>query len=347
MSHDEGIEDRRDKTDGDSDRSDDVHHEESVDRDAPPQATDQGVEPPPVCDEYELRPVDAAPAPAKPRIWTIGALLLVGVVVYFIAVAVGLLTSMGIHVLASGTLPGEYELLSSNVTQLLMVLFGHGSILALVVAAALASPRPWHHRLGFVKPAISWWAMIPFVLGSFAFAWIDLFVLALFFERPSDHLMEMMETFSELRGPSIIPAVAAIGLLVGLSEEALCRGYIQMRLVRRWGALVGIGVSSVIFGAIHIDPQHVLVAAISGVWFGVLAWRTASVWPPVICHAAFNSLSVIGSSFDDQTGATTYRDMLAETTPFSIAFGIVCGASLVMSIWLLIRCKPRPEPVLG
>jgi len=76
----------------------------------------------------------------------------------------------------------------------------------------------------------------------------------------------------------------------GFVEELLFRGYVQRRLLRRWRPFGAILFASVAFAIAHLDPLHVVFALPLGIWFGIIAWRTGSIWPGVVCHAFINFL---------------------------------------------------------
>jgi membrane protease YdiL (CAAX protease family) len=88
----------------------------------------------------------------------------------------------------------------------------------------------------------------------------------------------------------VAPYLLFISLAPGLSEEMLFRGYAQQRLIERWGGWTAILVTSMIFAIIHVDPHTVVFAFPVGIWLGLMAWRSGSVWPGVIAHAAINGL---------------------------------------------------------
>jgi membrane protease YdiL (CAAX protease family) len=93
-----------------------------------------------------------------------------------------------------------------------------------------------------------------------------------------------------MHGGIAIPFILFIALAPGVAEEFLFRGYIQRRLARRWGMWAGVLITSLLFGVMHIMPHTVLFAFVLGIWLGLMAWRTDSVWPGVICHALVNGL---------------------------------------------------------
>ncbi|MCA9238851.1 MAG: CPBP family intramembrane metalloprotease, partial [Planctomycetales bacterium] len=82
--------------------------------------------------------------------------------------------------------------------------------------------------------------------------------------------------------------VLLIALSPGFVEELLFRGYIQGRLLQRWRPAWAIGVTSVLFGLVHVAPHTVVLATVLGVWLGIVAWRTGSIVPTIVCHAFVN-----------------------------------------------------------
>jgi len=84
----------------------------------------------------------------------------------------------------------------------------------------------------------------------------------------------------------------AISLVPGVAEELFFRGVVQRSLVARIGAPAGIGLSSLIFGAFHLEPAQAIGAAIVGVPLGFLVWRTGSLIPAMLAHAVNNALAL-------------------------------------------------------
>jgi hypothetical protein len=86
--------------------------------------------------------------------------------------------------------------------------------------------------------------------------------------------------------------VAVLVLLGPFAEELFFRG-LGVRVLVRYGGLLAILVTGVIFGLVH----GLLGALPPLVLFGIgLAWvrlRSASVWPAFIGHAAYNGLGIL------------------------------------------------------
>jgi membrane protease YdiL (CAAX protease family) len=67
------------------------------------------------------------------------------------------------------------------------------------------------------------------------------------------------------------------------------RGYMQQRLVDRWGPAIGIVVTSIVFGIVHVMPHSIAAAMPLGFWFGYVAWRSGSIFPAMLCHFFVNA----------------------------------------------------------
>ncbi len=104
------------------------------------------------------------------------------------------------------------------------------------------------------------------------------------FIRPSTMLPSPLE---------IVGRVIAIFLFVALPEEILFRGVIHRYLERvlRWSQLATLILSSVIFGAAHLNnPPNVgyyfILATLAGIFYGRTFLRTGKVVPAAIVHLA-------------------------------------------------------------
>ena len=92
---------------------------------------------------------------------------------------------------------------------------------------------------------------------------------------------------SELRWPAFIVIV-----VVGpFAEETFFRGFLFAGLVRRFGNVSSVAISSVIFAVAHVDPALIGPAFLSGSVFALVYWRTGSVWPAILAHTAQNAVA--------------------------------------------------------
>ena len=104
--------------------------------------------------------------------------------------------------------------------------------------------------------------------------------------------------------------VLALVTCVGapIVEELFFRGLIQTRLVGRYGPIVGIGVTSVLFGAAHligwsgpISLVYALAIAGAGVALGTMRHLTGRLGTSMMTHSFFNAQALLILAFVHST----------------------------------------------
>jgi len=195
--------------------------------------------------------------------------------------------------LSRGVEPAELgevivEKLVSPYVMISMMALGQVAFAIAGLLPVLWSPEPFRDRVAMTKAHPSWrvyplamlGSIVPLAIGfALAIAVADLL--------PVDE--SMSKFFDALTIDSWIVFILFVGIAPGLFEEIVFRGYMQQRLVKRWGPTIGIVVTSIVFGLCHITPQAVLVALPLGFWFGYIAWRSQSIFPAILCHFFVNS----------------------------------------------------------
>ena len=89
--------------------------------------------------------------------------------------------------------------------------------------------------------------------------------------------------------PAFIVLVFAVGLLVPFGEELLFRGVLYGWL-RRYGMIVAVPISAIVFGLFHVVGVVVLLGAtVFGVLSALLYEKSGSIWPSVVAHAINNT----------------------------------------------------------
>ncbi len=101
-------------------------------------------------------------------------------------------------------------------------------------------------------------------------------------------------------GPLFVGAtfteLALLSLMAGVGEEALFRGVVQEVLAGRlppWGALLAAGG---LFGLAHwVTPTYAVLAAVVGVYLGLLYLASGNLLAPIVTHALYDlaALSVL------------------------------------------------------
>ncbi len=81
--------------------------------------------------------------------------------------------------------------------------------------------------------------------------------------------------------------------VVPVCEETFFRGYLFPGLARAMPIWAAIFASALIFGAAHADAASFAPLAVIGIALALLRWRTGSLWPGILFHAAINASVLI------------------------------------------------------
>ena len=235
-------------------------------------------------------------SPPRPRVWTPFVVFVAAFVLQVPVIIVFLIVLTLILHGPNGAAQNLEKVIQSDIgilgsTLCTMATFAGGAILA-----GWASPIALVNRLRLTKPSISPFGMATAICGtlSISLAFDGLSLLDLLPDSPV--LSELSRIIGSMTGFSLIGAVLTIGVAPGIAEELLFRGYIQTRLTQRWGAGVGIFVTSLLFGLMHMDPVHMAFAFFMGLFLGYLTERSGSIRPAMICHATNNIISTLTAS---------------------------------------------------
>lgn len=282
---------------------------------------------------------ELAEMPAKwsppPRVWTVFATI-VAAFVGTIVVSIVAIVVLVVVLLVGGTPAGDLqrELMDHLMSPPGFIAVGlptQMTLAAAALAAAWLSPRPLAQRLGFVRAQWPWWETIVVNVGTlvpFAIGMAGAVALAEVLE-PDPTAAKLMESMSPTW---IVPYLLFISLAPGFSEEMLFRGYAQRRLIERWGGWTAVLVTSTIFAAIHLAPHTVVFAFPVGIWLGLMAWKSGSIWPGVIAHAAVNGL------WNAYNLARQFEILPEEHSPVLVGvLGVVGVIAFVWSLAILFR----------
>jgi membrane protease YdiL (CAAX protease family) len=80
---------------------------------------------------------------------------------------------------------------------------------------------------------------------------------------------------------------------IGPAEEIFWRGFVQQRLMQRYGPWPGLVATTAIYALVHVWSGNfmlVMAAAIAGAFWGLLFMRCKSLWPGIISHAIWDAL---------------------------------------------------------
>lgn len=228
---------------------------------------------------------------AKPRVWTV-----------FLAAVLATVANVGISVIAVGVIVGNMllrgtsgpeiaeklpSLIATPVVFMVFIVVGGLACGLGAVIPAWLSPHPTRQRLGLSGPRVPGSVYLLAMVGSLAPLAIAIGLAeALALIVPPDETLQML--FDRMTVATAILFVLGIAIIPGVSEELLFRGYVQQRLLQRWSPAWAIGVTSLVFAMVHIQPHTVVAAFPLGLWLGYLAWKCGSIGPSILCHAFIN-----------------------------------------------------------
>ena len=91
----------------------------------------------------------------------------------------------------------------------------------------------------------------------------------------------------------IIAVVISVAILAPLGEELLFRGYIYHSLAPNYSPLVSMLITSLVFGAMHLDFLRFIPLSFVGLFLNIVAVKSKSIYGSIIMHAAWNMVMVI------------------------------------------------------
>ena len=142
-----------------------------------------------------------------------------------------------------------------------------------------------------------------------------------------------------------VVGVVTIALLAPLLEEVLFRGAIQGYMMRRYNPWVAIVYAAVVFGVFHLNPVQSFYAALIGVVFGWIYYRTGSLLSVIVGHVLNNSLAtVVLFFFPDGEGLSMPESVMSSGAQMaSEVFGCIFFA--LLSVYFAIKLNASLPPV--
>ena len=291
------------------------------------------------------------------RIWPLPPVVLASLVMFLVAsilaTVLAVLVQKGPAGLATVRDPKNLMEVMGSPTGLALTMVLPQMALALpALLAAALSPIPFLRRLGLVSghwPLVLWGvaAMATPIIGMIS----SVLVTSLMGE--SESLNDMTEVFRKLSASGLlIPLAIGVGLVPGVCEELLFRGYLQSRLASAWGASWGswgtalsILITSAIFAAFHLDPVHSVGVFALGLYLGWIAWASGSILPAMLAHFVNNFLSVLAVTLLPGADPGEIPVGEAEVPAVQVlAFGLVMllSVSCLLTTFAVARFHRRP-----
>ncbi len=150
-----------------------------------------------------------------------------------------------------------------------------------------------------------------------------------FFTEAQNTMLEMITSFLKTDNALILGFIH-IGLVPSLCEEVMFRGYLMRALEKSGGIIVALIVSSLLFGAFHLQLTNLLPLATLGFLLAYVTWITDSLIPAMLAHLVNNGGQVIIGSI--------YPSTLDLTQPenFDLPIYLVVLSFVVMGVLLYV-----------
>lgn len=147
-----------------------------------------------------------------------------------------------------------------------------------------------------------------------------------------------------------------ISLSAGICEETMFRGFI-LSSYNKLGIKKAIIMSSVMFGLFHFNIQNLVGPIFLGIIFGLLVYKTNSIFSSIIAHITNNTVALLIGYFTIKGSIPTepspemlesmFRgDIIIVTTIFLGIISIVMGCIALMLFKSLPKSKDRDNEII-
>jgi hypothetical protein len=143
----------------------------------------------------------------------------------------------------------------------------------------------------------------------------------------------MAKLTESMSSAPLLVVVAIIGVGPAVGEELLFRGLIGRGLVARYGIVLGIAITSVLFSAVHLNPAQIVGTIPLGIAMQFVYLTTRSFWAPMTLHFLNNTFSVVLVKVGDRFGVKELAADYSDSLPGSL---LLASACLVATIGLLL-----------
>jgi membrane protease YdiL (CAAX protease family) len=113
--------------------------------------------------------------------------------------------------------------------------------------------------------------------------------------RETSVLARIEDLLAQASAAQLLEAALAMAVAPAVGEELLFRGLLLRRLCERLGPTSGLLLSSLLFGAIHLDLAQGAAAVVLGLYLGALTLRTGSIHAAIFCHGVNNLTAILGA----------------------------------------------------
>ena len=141
---------------------------------------------------------------------------------------------------------------------------------------------------------VSWKAILYAILLT-----LPMFVTLFLIERTNiksivDLKKEMDEKVLPIFSGTNLFDLAFIAFFAGVGEELFFRGWMQVVLADRFGLVVGIFITSLVFGFLHyLSSAYAVYAFITSIYLGIIYHLTGNVFIVMAIHAVYDFVALV------------------------------------------------------
>ena len=186
---------------------------------------------------------------------------------------------------------------------------------------------------------VSSWGVVALLgwLNMNFFDWlVEVFPGLSFFKDLQSQMAELITGFIKSEN-ALIYGLIYIALVPAIFEEVMFRGYIQRALEKSWGVWAAIIVSSIMFGAYHLQPSNLLPLAFIGFVLAYVTYISDSLIPAMILHFLNNGSQVVYGSMNPEFLAQ------ATSSDIGLPWGLVILSVIVFPALFLLMYKMNPK----
>ena len=276
------------------------------------------------------------PSNAFGRFWMKVPLVLRSILIGFGVSSLG----VGIWTIVAMSLPGPWSVLLMATILIFFWMYFSGKWKP---SNTQAFRRFCIRQINLKKPVWIWGLVAAFFIVLFLHSsWILTFRIVEF----QPEIFKTLSFINDVPALQAWSAIIGISMVAGICEEVGYRGYLQKPLEQKYGPIVAISISSIIFIVIHLH-QAWLVSILVPAFFisfmiGYLAYATNSLIPGIIAHVTFDIINV--SYWWSDVMGTFERKPISVTgvdNHFIITVVVVLLSTLlfIIAIWKLLKLK--------